>query len=233
VCVISRIIIRTWHAAAILVWSIGNQVVIEAIFQRTKNDNWPSVVHWNDTNHIIIIIIIAASTNMLPAPTSHRFERCWSTKARYEDRSYVGTKLKLHIHKASKPWRHASAIVHLENPFTNFHSNNECLCQIPPITKQISSNKTGVYRQTDNGWLAGQMAYSKTLPASWFLRWQETSKHTALFSTNDKSCHMTVKPLATGIHTYIQLKFANTSLTEQSSAMHCSEDMEKKREKKK
>ena len=87
----------------------------------------------------------------------HRIEwpRCWSTKAHYDERSSVGTKLKLHIHKASKPWRHASAIVHLENPFTNVHSNNEYLCQIPVITTQISSHKQMFTdRLTMDGWLA-------------------------------------------------------------------------------
>jgi len=35
----------TWHTAAELVWELGNEVVINTIFQRTKNNNWPRILH--------------------------------------------------------------------------------------------------------------------------------------------------------------------------------------------
>ena len=45
--IIHRCLVQTWNAAAESVWVFSNQVIIDAVFERTKHDDWPSIFHYH------------------------------------------------------------------------------------------------------------------------------------------------------------------------------------------
>lgn len=61
---------RTWHAVAKLSRKLCNKVVINSVLERTKNEDWPCVLHCN-TNKILAYVI--------PSYAYHNicYERLW------------------------------------------------------------------------------------------------------------------------------------------------------------
>jgi len=39
--------VRTWNAAAEFVRILSYQIIIDAVFERTKHDYWPSIFHYH------------------------------------------------------------------------------------------------------------------------------------------------------------------------------------------